>query len=666
MCGIVGYISSRSLDAKAVMSAMSRTLAHRGPDAAGVWTDAGAGLCLGHRRLAIIDLSPNGEQPMVSASGRYVIIFNGEVYNFEDLRRDLDKEMTPAGKSWRGTSDTEVVLEAIDRWGLPTALGKCTGMFAFALWDRRDRKLYLVRDRLGEKPLYYGMDGSSFVFGSELKALRAFPGVDFEIDRQALSAFLQFSYVPTPLSIYRGVRKLGPGSYIIASVAPNGTVSVGEPIRYWMLHDASRDERTREFEAMDDKQLTDELQTRLSRTVRRQMVADVPLGAFLSGGIDSSLIVSLMQAQSRHRILTFTIGLTDHSLNEAPYAKMVAQHLGTDHTEFYVDATAAASVIPRLSEIYDEPFADSSGIPTFLVSQLARQHVTVSLSGDGGDELFAGYPRYQFCQDLWRRLARLPRWSRDIISTAFTSLSPCAWDHAFNFVLSNSQRQQVNGHRMHRLARVLWADTFDELYVRVISQWHEEDGLVLGAEGQNGNAVHEWRDGNEPVLNRMRRFDLEQYLPDDLLTKVDRASMHVSLESRSPFLDHEIVQFAWALPERAIVREGQGKWILRRLLDRYVPRALVERPKAGFAIPVSHWLRAELKEWAEHLLDEQTLRTQGYLDPAPIRRMWWEHCSGKYDRHTYLWNVLMFQAWLQSQHSMRDQDGNSVCHFVQS
>jgi asparagine synthase (glutamine-hydrolysing) len=649
MCGIAGYVSPKPLDARAVIEAMCNRLAHRGPDASGVWLDPSAGLAMGHRRLAIIDLSPSGEQPMMSASERYVIVFNGEVYNFEALRKEISRARNAGHKPWRGTSDTEVVLEAIETWGFEEALKKFIGMYAFALWDRRDRKLFLVRDRMGEKPLYYGMAGSSFVFGSELKALRAFPGVDFEINRQALSAFFQFSYVPTPLSIYRGVRKLVPGSYIIVSVAPNGTVVVGEPIRYWSLDGISRDVRAREFEAMDDKQLTDELQTRLSRTVRRQMVADVPLGAFLSGGVDSSLIVSLMQAQSRHRVRTFTIGLTDRSLNEAPYAKMVAQHLGTDHTEFYVDATAAASVIPRLSQIYDEPFADSSGIPTFLVSQMARQHVTVSLSGDGGDELFAGYPRYQFCQDLWRRLAKLPRWSRDIISTAFTSLSPLAWDHAFNFVLSNSQRQQVNGHRMHRLARVLLADTFDELYVRVISQWHEEDGLVLGSEGQNGNAVHEWRDGNEPVLNRMRRFDLEQYLPDDLLTKVDRASMHVSLESRSPFLDHEIVQFAWALPERALVRERQGKWILRQLLDRYVPRALVERPKAGFAIPVSQWLRTELNEWAEELLDEQTLRTQGYLDPEPVRRMWQEHCSGKYDRHTYLWNVLMFQAWLQSQ-----------------
>ena len=651
MCGIAGYISNKSHDARAVICAMTDTLTHRGPDATGFWSDESAGIALGHRRLAIIDPTPNGAQPMVSASGRYVIVLNGEIYNFETLRKELGRS---GGKPWRGSSDTEVALEAIETWGFERALNKFIGMFAFALWDRRGRTLTLVRDRMGEKPLYYGMAGSSFVFSSELKALRAFPGADFEIDRQALSAFLQFSYVPTPLSIYRGVRKLVPGSYIIASVAQDGTVVVGETIRYWCLDGISRDVRAREFEAMDDKQLTDELQTRLSRTVRRQMVADVPLGAFLSGGIDSSLIVSLMQTQARQPIRTFTIGFHEKGYNEAPFAKGVANHLGTDHIELYITASEAAAVITRLPQIYDEPFADSSSIPTFLVSQLTRQHVTVSLSGDGGDELFAGYPRYQFCQDLWRRLVKLPRWSRYIISTALTSPSPRAWDRAFNFVLSNSQRQQVNGHRMHRLARVLWADTFDELYVRLISQWHEEDGLVLSTVGQNGNAVHEWRDGSESVLNRMRRFDLNQYLPDDLLTKVDRASMHVSLESRSPFLDHEIVQFAWEIPERVLVREGQGKWILRQLLDRYVPRALVERPKAGFAIPVSQWLRTELNEWAEELLDEQTLRTQGYLDPEPIRRMWQEHCSGKYDRHTYLWNVLMFQAWLQSQHLNRD------------
>ncbi len=631
------------------MSAMSGTLAHRGPDASGVWTDPGAGLCLGHRRLAIIDLSSSGEQPMVSASGRYVIVFNGEVYNFDAIRHDLDCERTTVSKSWRGTSDTEVLLQAVDRWGLPASLKKVTGMFAFALWDRSDRKLYLVRDRMGEKPLYYGTTGSSFIFGSELKALRAFPDSDFEVDWQALSSFLQFGYVPAPLSIYRGVRKLVPGTYLAVSVSENSVVKVGEPTRYWSLESSCAEMRTSEFAKMGDKELVDELHTRLSKSVRRQMVADVPLGAFLSGGIDSSAIVALMQSESRQRIRTFTVGFHEQSHNEAPYAKQVARHLGTDHIEFYIDAADAAAVIPRLPQIYDEPFADSSGIPTFLVSQLTKQYVTVSLSGDGGDELFAGYPRYQFCRDLWKRLSCFPPWSRKLASGVLTSLTPHAWDNAFRIVGSDHQRGQINGHRMHRLARVLWADTFDELYVRVISQWHHEDGIVLYLGRDNRNIFHPDDDRNEPILDSMRRFDLEQYLPDDLLTKVDRASMSVSLESRMPFLDHEIVEFAWALPERVLIRQGEGKWILRQLLDRYVPRALVERPKAGFAIPIARWLRTDLREWAEDLLEERALRTQGYLDPAPIRRMWREHCSGKYNRHSYLWNVLMFQAWLQSQ-----------------
>jgi asparagine synthase (glutamine-hydrolysing) len=657
MCGIVGYISPKSLNVEAVIRAMSDSLVHRGPDASGYWSDLSVGLALGHRRLSIIDLSSSGAQPMMSASGRYVIVLNGEIYNFEALRKELGRN---GGKPWRGTSDTEVALEAIETWGFERALKQFIGMFALALWDRRDRKLFLVRDRMGEKPLYYGKAGSAFIFGSELKALRAFPDADLEVDRQALSSFLQFGYVPTLLSIYRGVKKLCPGSYMAVSVSMDGTVSVGEPTPYWSLDLARDGARIQDLKDRDDKQLVDELITRLSATVRRQMVADVPLGAFLSGGIDSSTIVSLMQTQSSRPIRTFTIGFHERGYNEAPYAKQVAQHLGTDHTEFYIDAAEAAAVIPRLPTIYDEPFADSSAIPTFLVSQLTKRHVTVSLSGDGGDELFAGYPRYQFCCDLWNRLNKLHPWGRGRASTLLTGLSPRAWDLVFKLVFSNRQLQQINGHRMHRLARVLCAESFDELYVRIISQWHPEDGIVrlFDREREPNCCLDDER--NESMLKRMRRFDIVQYLPDDLLTKIDRAAMGVSLESRMPFLDHEIVEFAWALPERVLVRQGESKWILRQLLDRFVPRNLVERPKAGFAIPVSHWLRAELKEWAEHLLDEQTLRTQGYLDPAPIRRMWREHCSGKYDRHTYLWNVLMFQAWLQSQHSMRDQDGNSV------
>ncbi len=378
------------------------------------------------------------------------------------------------------------------------------------------------------------------------------------------------------------------------------------------------------------------------------MVADVPLGAFLSGGIDSSAVVALMQQHSHQPIRTFTIGFHEQSYNEAPYAKQVAHHLGTDHTEFYIGADEAAAVIPRLANIFDEPFADSSGIPTLLVSQLTKRHVTVSLSGDGGDELFAGYPRYQFCSNLWKRFSRLPRWSRALASGLLTCLPPRAWDNTIGLVVSNLQQERINGHRLHRLARVLCADTFDEFYHGIISQWHSEYNITIQPQCRKLKRPNQNEERDASILNRMRRFDIEQYLSDDLLTKVDRASMSVSLESRAPFLDHKIAEFAWSLPERALIRGGEGKWILRQLLYRYVPRILVERPKSGFAIPVTRWLRTELRDWAEHLLNEQTIRAQGYLDPYPIRRMWQEHCSGQFDRQSYLWNVLMLQAWLQS------------------
>ena len=646
------------------MEAMCNTLVHRGPDASGVWFDPAAGLAIGHRRLAIIDLSPSGQQPMTSASGRYVIVFNGEVYNFTELRAVLDQDRGAVREPWRGTSDTEVVLSSIDRWGLEAALRKFVGMFAFALWDRKEQILSLVRDRLGEKPLYYGSIGHSFVFGSELKALTSFPDSQLEIDRGTLQAFLQFGYVPAPCSIYRGISKLQPGSFVSVSVRQGGSFTIGEPKRYWSLDSSQAAEWARGLAAREDADLVEELHARLATSVRRQMVADVPLGAFLSGGIDSSAIVSLMQAQSSRPIRTFTIGFHEDSFNEAPYAQQVARHLGTDHTELYVKASEAAAVIPRLQQMYDEPFADSSGIPTFLVSQLARNHVTVSLSGDGGDELFGGYPRYQFTDELWRLINRVPRWSRHMASEALTWVSPKTWDGVLRLVAPTKVRDRVNGHRLHRLARVLDSHSVDALYVRLVSQWHKEDGIVRPHSHEDNGCVHSHHNEDESVLNRLRRFDFEHYLPDDLLTKVDRASMSVSLESRAPFLDHELVEFAWALPERVLVREGQGKWILRQMLDRYVPRALVERPKAGFAIPVARWLRTDLREWAEHLLDERTLHTQGYLDPEPVRRMWQEHCSGKYDRQAYLWNVLMFQAWLEAQAPVSGRVESCVKHAI--
>ncbi len=645
MCGVVGFITSKNLVTSALITEMASTLAHRGPDDSGYWLDQDVGIALGHRRLSIVDLSPNGHQPMRSRCGRYVMAFNGEVYNFQDIRKELDARSESGSRSWRGHSDTEVMLAAISTWGFDKALQKFSGMFAFALWDRQERTLHLVRDRLGEKPLYYGEIGGSFVFGSELKALRAFPNSGLEIDRDALAGLLQFQYIPSPCSIYRGIRKLEPGALLSVHVTQTGTFTCSAPKRYWSIDPIESTERR-----PDEGRLVDELDSLLRDSVKRQMISDVPLGAFLSGGIDSSTIVALMQAQSARPVRTFTIGFQEEGFNEAHYAKAVARHLGTDHTEFYVTPREAAAVIPRLPEIYDEPFADSSQIPTFLVSRLTRQHVTVSLSGDGGDELFGGYPRYLFGEALWNRIRPLPQWSRHVISRTIAGLSAQSWDRLLRYTVPAGLRSTVTGHRLHRLAELLKSEGFSDMYVRLVSLWQYADSIVLGAgtdrecRGNDARAA-----GERTCLNQMRRFDIEQYLPDDLLVKVDRASMSVGLESRAPMLDHRLVEFAWKLPRDMLLRDGQGKWILRQVLDRYVPRRLVDRPKAGFGIPISQWLRRDLREWAEHLLDEQTIRKQGFLDPVPVRRMWEQHLSGRHDRHVYLWNVLMFQAWLEAQ-----------------
>lgn len=652
MCGVVGFITSRNIVTSGLITEMASALAHRGPDDSGVWLDQDAGIALGHRRLSIVDLSPNGHQPMQSRCGRYVIAFNGEVYNFQEIRKQLDSR-SASPMPWRGHSDTEVMLEVISALGFAEALKTFAGMFAIALWDRQERVLHLVRDRLGEKPLYYGEIGESFVFGSELKALRAFPNSGLEIDRDALAGLLQFQYIPSPCSIYRGIRKLEPGASLSVRVAQAGKFTYGASRRYWSLDPRESTERQG-----DEAPLVDELESLLRDSVKRQMISDVPLGAFLSGGIDSSAVVALMQAQSARPVRTFTIGFQEEGFNEAQYAKAVARHLGTEHTDFYVTAQEAAAVIPRLPEIYDEPFADSSQIPTFLVSRLTRQHVTVSLSGDGGDELFGGYPRYLFGEALWNRIRRLPRWSRRAVSGMIGGLSARSWDSVLGLTVPASLRSTVTGHRLHRLAELLESKDFGDMYIRLVSLGQFADAIVLGAgaecRGSDVQAV-----SAQSCLNEMRRFDIEQYLPDDLLVKVDRASMSVGLESRAPMLDHRLVEFAWRLPRDMLVRDGQGKRILRQVLDRYVPRELVDRPKAGFGIPVAQWLRHDLLEWAEHLLDEQTIRKQGFLDPLPVRRMWEQHLSGQHDRHVQLWNVLMFQAWLEKQGATVSRNASS-------
>jgi asparagine synthase (glutamine-hydrolysing) len=656
MCGISGFIAYGSRDHAAlaqVTSAMTAALVHRGPDDDGVWVDGSTGVALGHRRLSILDLSPHGRQPMSSACGRYVIVFNGEIYNHAELRRDL--ESAGAGRpSWRGHSDTEVMLASFAAWGVEAALKRFVGMFAFALWDRSDRVLYLARDRMGEKPLYYGWQGDSFLFGSELKALRAHPSWQGEVDRDALTLFLRFSYIPSPHSIYRGIRSLEPGALLTLQYdnAAASRGAVPEAVPYWSARQVA-EKGVREPFAGSDSEALDGLDRLLRQAIGQQMVADVPLGAFLSGGVDSSTIVALMQAQSSRPVRTFTIGFNETAYDEAIYARDVARHLGTDHTELCVTPADALEVIPKLPSLYDEPFGDVSQIPTFLVSQLTRKHVTVSLSGDGGDELFGGYNRYLWVRDIWDRIGWAPKGARSVAAGAVNTLSPKRWDDLFHKLgpaLPGKLRQRTPGSKLHKLAGVLDASGPLDIYGRLVSQWRDPASLVIGGsqppspwEGEGA------RPGLPDVTQLMMYYDAVTYLPGDILVKVDRASMGVSLESRTPFLDHRVVEYAWQLPMKMKIRDGKGKWLLRQLLYRYVPPQMIERPKAGFSVPIGEWLRGPLREWGEELLDEGRLTREGFLNPAPVREKWLEHLSGRRDWQYYLWNVLMFEAWLSTQ-----------------
>ena len=642
MCGITGFIESFSgnhVELETRVRRMVDALIHRGPDDGGAWVDVAIGMALGHRRLSILDLSPEGHQPMVSASGRYVISYNGEVYNFAELRSELEI----AGAKFRGHSDTEVMLAAFEEWGIEKAVQRFVGMFAFALWDRVERHLTLVRDRLGEKPLYYGWCDKTFLFGSELKALCAHPLWRGDINQAVLASYMRYGYVPLPHSIYLGICKLLPGTWLkISADDPPGHMPV--PITYWSAREVAMQKPLTD---LSDAAATDALDSLLRQAVGRQMISDVPLGALLSGGIDSSTIVALMQCQSSEPVRTFSIGFAESDYDEARYAKLIAAHLGTDHTELYLSAEEARGVIPRLPEIYDEPFGDSSQIPTHLVAALARKHVTVALSGDGGDELFGGYNRYFWGRSIWNRIGKLPQGMRSGVGRMMTALSPTEWDR-IGTLLPQRLRQPTLGDRIHKLASVIDIDGPDELYRRLISQHREPGLLIVGAD-----ETSIWADaeaaafGRSDITERMMFHDLVGYLTDDILTKVDRAAMAVSLETRVPLLDYHLVEFAWRLPLAMKIRNGQGKWLLRQVLDRYVPHELIDRPKQGFGVPIDTWLRGPLREWAEELLDEDRLRREGYLHPAPIRKKWDEHLSGRRNWQYWLWNVLMFQAWLE-------------------
>jgi asparagine synthase (glutamine-hydrolysing) len=647
MCGFTGYLASnnQAFDANAepTLRQMANAIVHRGPDSDGYWTDHAAGIGLAHRRLAVVDLSPAGAQPMASGSGRYVIAFNGEIYNHPRLRQMLEAEGR-VGAAWRGHSDTETLLAGFDAWGIEGTLQRAIGMFAIALWDRQTRVLTLARDRLGEKPLYYGWQGqgpaAAFLFGSELSALRRHPAFAADINRDALALYMRHNCIGGAQSIYTGIHKLPPGHLLTVSAA------APEPVlrQWWSGAAVAEQGVTRPF-AGTPEQAVDALEALLRDAVAQQMMADVPLGAFLSGGIDSSTVVALMQAQSSRPVRTFSIGFHEAGYNEAEHAKAVAKHLGTDHTELYVTPEQALAVIPKLPTLYSEPFADSSQIPTFLVSQLARQHVTVSLSGDAGDELFCGYTRYQMTAGVWGKVSRLPRPVRQLAAGMITAVSPSAWDK-LGAVLPLSRV----GDKLHKGAALLGSRSVANLYWGMVSHWSDPVSVVLGAT-EPATVLS----GAAPALQglgdveRMMALDMLSYLPDDILTKVDRAAMGVSLETRVPFLDHRVVEFAWSLPLAYKLRGGVTKWPLRQVLYRHVPRDLIERPKMGFGVPIDHWLRGPLREWAETLLAEPRLRAEGFFNPDPIRRKWAEHLSGQRNWQYHLWDVLMFQAWLEQQ-----------------
>jgi asparagine synthase (glutamine-hydrolysing) len=647
MCGFVGVMSkNKAMLNYNVLKSMINTIDHRGPDDSGFWSNQNAGISLGHRRLSILDLSSAGYQPMRSPSGHYILVFNGEIYNHLEIRNLLGKH------SWIGTSDTETLLTAIENWGIHKTIEICIGMFAFAIWDNKKQELILGRDRMGEKPIYYGWQSknniSCFLFGSELKALKNHPSFLSKINRQALSLFMQYSYVPTPYSIYQNVFKLKPGHLLKVSLDKQEPTI--EP--YWSFMDVAKSSYVSKlYESKDN--VVDKLESLLKSVIKQKMVADVPVGAFLSGGVDSSTIAAIMQSQSNIPINTFTIGFTEKIYNEATQAKAIANYLGTKHTELYVTPQQALEVIPDLPNLYCEPFADSSQIPTFLVSKLAREKVKVAITGDAGDELFGGYNRYVLTKKFWRKISNTPVWARSFIASSIKSLSPNSWNIMANSIQSLTPRSlRLNnlGEKLHKAAKAMTAEKYDDFYLDLVTHCNPEE-IVIGNFKQR--AFFDFTQSDFTLFDDVEKMmiaDTMSYLPDDILVKVDRASMAVSLESRIPFLDHRVVDFAWRVPQSMKINKFTSKWILREILYKHVPKHLTQQPKMGFSVPIDSWLRGPLKDWAETLLDENRLTQEGFFHPEPIRNKWLEHLSGKKNWQHFLWNVLMFQSWL-SKHS---------------
>lgn len=631
MCGIGGFLRPDGAMDETVAMHMAQSIIHRGPDDGDIWLAPEAGLALVHRRLAIVDLSLSGHQPMHSACGRYVIVFNGEIYNHITLRTELQK--AEAAPAWLGHSDTETLLAVFAHWGIKAGLQRLVGMFAFALWDQQERTLTLARDRMGEKPLYYGWQNKTFLFGSELKALAAHPDFCGEINRAVLPLYFRHNYVPAPHSIYSGIYKLEPGHFLTLPGADNKNLQIEA---YWSLGEAARTGLRHPF-AGSPTEAVDELEIYLRQAVNGQMMADVPLGAFLSGGVDSSTVVALMQLLSNRPVKTFTIGFTEQGYNEAEHAKAVARHLGTEHTELYIQPAEAMKVIPLLPTLYDEPFADSSQIPTYLVAHLARQHVTVALSGDGGDELFGGYGRYSRAVSFHNRISAVPKALRPA-AAAFCSALPSG---------SKSGRWE---RRKALLLALLRAKTDNDCYSPFVSHWLAYDDLVVSKE----ESLYFFNNSAKQVqftdfIDTAMFADSLTYLPNDILVKVDRAAMGVSLETRVPLLDHRIVEWVWRLPQSLKSQNGNAKWVLRQLLYRYVPQSIIDRPKMGFGVPIAQWLRGPLRDWAEDLLDPARMKEEGFLNPEPVQLKWHEHLAGKRDWAYHLWDVLMFQAWLRQQ-----------------
>jgi asparagine synthase (glutamine-hydrolysing) len=647
MCGICGFYSKSSFKSDEIIKKMNLSIHHRGPDDSGIWQDGNAGIVFGHQRLSIIDPTPAGKQPMHSSSGRLILTYNGEIYNHLEIRSELQE--IKSNIKWHSNTDTETLVEALDFWGIEVTLKKLVGMFAFAVWDRKLRSLTLVRDRMGEKPIYFGWQGIGdkpvFLFGSELKALKVHPEFRGNINNDAIALQLRHNCIPAPYSIYKDIFKLLPGHYL--QLKENDLVKklLPNPKPYWSLVEVAT-QGVNKLKSLSANDIEKELEQLLKISIKQQMMSDVPLGVFLSGGVDSSTVVALMQAQSNQPIKTFTIGFNEQEYNEAKYAKEVAKYLGTDHTELYVSAEQAMAVIPKLSLIYDEPFSDSSQIPTFLVSQLAKKKVTVALTGDGGDEVFCGYNRYILSKNLWNKLTLISLPLRKILASGIKSINSQSWNKFLKILPSFNQYTNL-ADKVYKVTSALESKTLFDLYYKLISNWQNPNGILLdGKEPRTFLTNYESELTKLDGQQQMMLLDSMTYLPDDILVKTDRAAMATSLETRAPFLNHKLLEYAWQIPQPLKLKKTQSKWILRQILYKYIPKKLVERPKVGFGVPIDSWLRGPLKDWAQALLDKTKLRNQGFFNPDSISIKWTEHLSGKKNWQYEIWSILMFQEWL--------------------